>query len=105
MTTDTDTRHLQRAIELAALGGDRVSPNPHVGAVIVRDGKVIGEGFHREVGGPHAEVEAIRAAGEQDLSRSDHVRVARAVLPPRPHAALHRRDPRGRDRPRRGRVR
>ena len=61
-------RHLERAIDLAALGGDRVSPNPHVGAVIVRDGKVIGEGFHREVGGPHAEVEAIHAAGEQDLA-------------------------------------
>jgi len=39
-----------------------------VGAVIVRDGKVIGEGFHREVGSPHAEVEAIHAAGEQDLA-------------------------------------
>ena len=36
--------------------------------MIVRDGRVIGEGFHREVGGPHAEVEAIRAAGEQDLA-------------------------------------
>jgi diaminohydroxyphosphoribosylaminopyrimidine deaminase/5-amino-6-(5-phosphoribosylamino)uracil reductase len=68
VTTDSDVRHLQRAIDLALLGGDRVSPNPHVGAVIVRDGKVIGEGFHREVGGPHAEVEAIAAAGDQDLA-------------------------------------
>jgi diaminohydroxyphosphoribosylaminopyrimidine deaminase/5-amino-6-(5-phosphoribosylamino)uracil reductase len=67
LTTDSDVFHLQRAIDLAALGGDRVSPNPHVGAVIVRDGKVIGEGFHREVGGPHAEVEAIHDAGEQNL--------------------------------------
>ena len=68
VNTDSDLRHLQRAIDLAALGGDRVSPNPHVGAVIVRDGEVVGEGFHREVGGPHAEVEAIHAAGEQDLA-------------------------------------
>jgi diaminohydroxyphosphoribosylaminopyrimidine deaminase/5-amino-6-(5-phosphoribosylamino)uracil reductase len=68
VNTDSDVPHLQRAIDLAALGGDRVSPNPHVGAVIVRDGKVIGEGFHREVGGPHAEVEAINATGEQDLA-------------------------------------
>ena len=68
VTTDSDFRHLQRAIDLASLGGDRVSPNPHVGAVIVRDGKVVGEGFHRELGSPHAEVEAIHAAGEQDLA-------------------------------------
>ena len=68
VTTQSDSRHLQRAIDLAALGGHRVSPNPQVGAVIVRDGKVVGEGFHREAGGAHAEVEAIRSAGDQDLS-------------------------------------
>ena len=68
MTKETDSRHLERAIDLAALGGERVSPNPQVGAVIVRDGRVIGEGFHRELGGPHAEVEAIRDAGDQDLT-------------------------------------
>jgi diaminohydroxyphosphoribosylaminopyrimidine deaminase/5-amino-6-(5-phosphoribosylamino)uracil reductase len=66
--TEADDLHLQRAVDLAALGGDLVSPNPHVGAVIVQEGRVIGEGFHREVGGPHAEVEAIRAAGEEDLA-------------------------------------
>jgi diaminohydroxyphosphoribosylaminopyrimidine deaminase/5-amino-6-(5-phosphoribosylamino)uracil reductase len=44
-----------------------VSPNPLVGAVIGRDGETIAEGFHRTVGGPHAEVEAIRAAGHRDL--------------------------------------
>ncbi len=68
MNAEADSRHLQRAIDLAELGGNRVSPNPHVGAVIVRDGKVVGEGFHREVGGAHAEVEAISSAGGQDLS-------------------------------------
>jgi diaminohydroxyphosphoribosylaminopyrimidine deaminase/5-amino-6-(5-phosphoribosylamino)uracil reductase len=66
-TTENDVLYLRRTVDLAALGGNRVSPNPRVGAVIVRDGQVLGEGFHREVGGPHAEVEAIRAAGSHDL--------------------------------------
>jgi diaminohydroxyphosphoribosylaminopyrimidine deaminase/5-amino-6-(5-phosphoribosylamino)uracil reductase len=54
---------MQRAIELARRGLLGVSPNPMVGAVVVRGGKVIGEGFHRRYGGPHAEVEALRSAG------------------------------------------
>jgi diaminohydroxyphosphoribosylaminopyrimidine deaminase/5-amino-6-(5-phosphoribosylamino)uracil reductase len=65
VTSEFDARQLERALDLAALGGSRVSPNPRVGAVVVRDGRVIGEGYHQEVGGPHAEVEAIRDAGEQ----------------------------------------
>jgi len=68
LATEADARHLRRAIELAALGGVRVSPNPQVGAVIVRDGETLGEGFHRELGGPHAEVEAIRDAAGSDLA-------------------------------------
>jgi diaminohydroxyphosphoribosylaminopyrimidine deaminase/5-amino-6-(5-phosphoribosylamino)uracil reductase len=67
-TEDIDDRHLLRAIELAQRGGPRVNPNPRVGAVIVKDGETLGEGFHREVGGPHAEVEAIRDAAGRDLS-------------------------------------
>lgn len=67
ITTDTDARHLARAIELASRGGADVSPNPQVGAVIVRDGETLGEGYHQRVGGPHAEVEALRAAGDSDL--------------------------------------
>jgi len=67
VTSDFDARQLERAIDLAALGGSRVSPNPRVGAVIVRDGQVIAEGYHHEAGSPHAEVEAIRSAGEQGL--------------------------------------
>ncbi len=66
-TAESDARHLRRALELAALGGAAVSPNPLVGAVIVKDGETLGEGFHRELGGPHAEVEAIRAARGSDL--------------------------------------
>ena len=59
MATDQDRTHLRRALELAAGGHGRVSPNPMVGAVVVRDGQVLGEGFHAELGGRHAEVEAI----------------------------------------------
>ncbi len=65
---DTDHRHLARAIELAEQGRGQVSPNPLVGAVIANADGVIGEGFHSALGAPHAEVEAIRAAGDQDLT-------------------------------------
>jgi diaminohydroxyphosphoribosylaminopyrimidine deaminase / 5-amino-6-(5-phosphoribosylamino)uracil reductase len=59
-----DHRFLRRALGLAAKGRFRTSPNPMVGAVVVRGGEVVGSGFHRRVGGPHAEVEALEAAGE-----------------------------------------
>ena len=70
MTTiaDSDRRHLARAIEIAEQGRGRVSPNPLVGAVLADPDGPIGEGYHRELGAPHAEVEAIRAAGERDLA-------------------------------------
>ena len=70
MTTiaDTDRRHLARAIEIAEQGRGRVSPNPLVGAVIANGDGPIGEGYHRELGAAHAEVEAIRAAGDHDLA-------------------------------------
>jgi diaminohydroxyphosphoribosylaminopyrimidine deaminase/5-amino-6-(5-phosphoribosylamino)uracil reductase len=68
LSTDTDRRHLARAIELAEQGKGNVSPNPLVGAVIGRQEHVIAEGFHRALGLPHAEVEAIHAAGDQDLT-------------------------------------
>ena len=57
---------LRRALRLAARGRYRTSPNPRVGALVVRpeSGEVAGSGWHRQVGGPHAEVEALRAAGE-----------------------------------------
>lgn len=60
-----DVRHIRRAIALAANGWGRVAPNPMVGCVVVRDGEVVGEGWHTEYGKPHAEVEALRAAGER----------------------------------------
>jgi len=56
-----DHRMMARAIALARRGEGRVEPNPMVGCVIVRAGRVIGEGYHRRFGGPHAEIEALRA--------------------------------------------
>jgi diaminohydroxyphosphoribosylaminopyrimidine deaminase/5-amino-6-(5-phosphoribosylamino)uracil reductase len=67
-TRDADQRHLARAVELAERGWPHVSPNPLVGAVIAHGEETLGEGYHRAVGEPHAEVEAIRAAGARDLS-------------------------------------
>lgn len=55
---------MRRALELARRGWGRVAPNPLVGAVMVRDGRVLGEGWHAEFGGPHAEVAALEAAGD-----------------------------------------
>lgn len=60
-----DHRHMQRALELAARGLGYVEPNPMVGCVIVRDGQVVGEGWHRRFGDLHAEAEALKVAGEQ----------------------------------------
>lgn len=55
--------YMRRALVLAARGRGRTSPNPMVGAVLVRDGRIVGEGWHRQAGGPHAEVFALHAAG------------------------------------------
>ena len=57
--TGTDQAYLRRTLELAEGGRGAVSPNPLVGAVVVRDGEFIGEGFHAELGGPHAERAAL----------------------------------------------
>ena len=65
--TDADRIHLGRAIELAEQGRGRVSPNPLVGAVVVADDAVVGEGWHSEFGGPHAEREALAAASDAGL--------------------------------------
>jgi diaminohydroxyphosphoribosylaminopyrimidine deaminase / 5-amino-6-(5-phosphoribosylamino)uracil reductase len=68
LRTDTDRLHLARTLELALQGRGRVSPNPLVGAVVARDGDVLGEGWHTAYGAPHAEVEALRAASGADLA-------------------------------------
>lgn len=60
-----DETYLDRALDLAARGRWAVSPNPLVGAVVVRDGEIVGEGYHARAGGAHAEAEALAAAGER----------------------------------------
>jgi diaminohydroxyphosphoribosylaminopyrimidine deaminase/5-amino-6-(5-phosphoribosylamino)uracil reductase len=106
-----DVRFMQRALELAQRGHGRVAPNPLVGAVVVRDGVVVGEGWHAEYGSAHAEVAALRAAGEaargatvyvtlepchhhgktppctQALREAQVARVVYAVADPNPRAA------------------
>jgi pyrimidine deaminase RibD-like protein len=57
-----DRRAMERALELARRAGERTRPNPRVGAVIARGGKIVGEGWHRKAGGPHAEVLAVADA-------------------------------------------
>ncbi|MGN0832620.1 MAG: bifunctional diaminohydroxyphosphoribosylaminopyrimidine deaminase/5-amino-6-(5-phosphoribosylamino)uracil reductase RibD [Kiritimatiellia bacterium] len=62
MLSTADTNYLWRALELAKQGEGHTRPNPPVGAVIVKDGKIVGEGWHRRAGGDHAEVAAIKRA-------------------------------------------
>src|SRR3954453_22218995 len=59
-----DERWMRHALALAARGRGHVEPNPMVGAVVVRDGVAVGEGWHQRFGGPHAEVHALAAAGD-----------------------------------------
>jgi len=61
---DSDRAHMARAIELAARGRFAAHPNPMVGCVLVREGQVVGEGWHAAAGEAHAEVNALQAAGE-----------------------------------------
>lgn len=66
-----DEQYMSRCIELAKCGIGNVAPNPMVGAVIVCDGKIIGEGYHRQCGQAHAEVNAVNSVADQSLlSRS-----------------------------------
>jgi len=67
MTHDpaVDVQYMQQALELARRGLGLVSPNPLVGCVLVKDGVVVGRGYHQRFGGPHAEVYALQEAGPQ----------------------------------------
>jgi diaminohydroxyphosphoribosylaminopyrimidine deaminase/5-amino-6-(5-phosphoribosylamino)uracil reductase len=66
---------MSRALELARLGFGKVSPNPMVGCIIVCEGKIIGEGFHQQYGGPHAEVNAIHSVKDKTLLKQSTVYV------------------------------
>ena len=70
----SDQHFMRRALELARLGSGLTFPNPRVGAVLVRGGKIIGEGFHLHAGTPHAEIHAVA-----DAKKHGH-RVAGATL-------------------------
>lgn len=63
MNLANDDTWMRRALELAERGRGFVEPNPLVGAVVVRDGQIVSEGWHQKFGGPHAEVHALSAAG------------------------------------------
>lgn len=71
--SELDSLFMARALELAARGQGHVEPNPVVGCVIVRDGSVVGEGWHKKFGGPHAEVEALRVAGASAKNATAYV--------------------------------
>ena len=63
--TEIDIWHMRRALQLAVEGQGRVEPNPMVGCLVVQGAEIIGEGWHRSFGGPHAEIEALRLAGKR----------------------------------------
>ncbi|WP_349657030.1 bifunctional diaminohydroxyphosphoribosylaminopyrimidine deaminase/5-amino-6-(5-phosphoribosylamino)uracil reductase RibD [Xanthomonas sp. 10-10] len=71
--TADDHRWMAQALRLAERGAYTTRPNPMVGCVIVRDGVCVGEGFHQRAGGPHAEVFALRAAGEHARGATAYV--------------------------------
>ncbi|WP_187262850.1 bifunctional diaminohydroxyphosphoribosylaminopyrimidine deaminase/5-amino-6-(5-phosphoribosylamino)uracil reductase RibD [Pontibacter beigongshangensis] len=73
--TSADELYMRRALELAALGRGAASPNPMVGCVIVHNGAIIGEGWHQQYGGPHAEVHAVQAVPDKSLLPGSRVYV------------------------------
>ncbi|AWM94542.1 bifunctional diaminohydroxyphosphoribosylaminopyrimidine deaminase/5-amino-6-(5-phosphoribosylamino)uracil reductase RibD [Pseudomonas sp. 31-12] len=78
MTTSTelailDAHYMARAVELARKGHYTTHPNPRVGCVIVKDGQIVGEGWHVRTGEPHAEVHALRAAGDKARGATAYV--------------------------------
>jgi len=70
---ERDARFMRRALELAERGRGLTSPNPMVGAVVVSDGEIVGEGYHERAGGPHAEVVALAAAGARSRGATMYV--------------------------------
>ena len=72
-TSAADLGPMRRALTLARRGTGWTDPNPKVGCVLVRDGRIVGEGFHERVGGPHAEVRALQRAGESGRGATAYV--------------------------------
>jgi diaminohydroxyphosphoribosylaminopyrimidine deaminase/5-amino-6-(5-phosphoribosylamino)uracil reductase len=73
LLTKHDFQYIRRAIELAEHGRGHTSPNPLVGAVVVRDGEVLGEGYHAAFGEPHAEVSALEACKQDPIGATLYV--------------------------------
>jgi diaminohydroxyphosphoribosylaminopyrimidine deaminase/5-amino-6-(5-phosphoribosylamino)uracil reductase len=69
----SDAAFMRRALELARNGWGQTAPNPMVGAVVVRSGEIVGEGYHTRFGAPHAEIEALRAAGDRAAGATIYV--------------------------------
>ncbi len=74
--TETDEMYMRRCIQLAQKAEGHTSPNPMVGAVIVCDGKIIGEGWHHKAGEPHAEVNAINSVEDKELLHKSTIYVS-----------------------------
>lgn len=72
----TDEKYMQRCLQLACCGKGYVAPNPMVGAVVVCDGKIIGEGYHRQYGKAHAEVNAINSVSDKSLLKQSTIYVS-----------------------------
>jgi diaminohydroxyphosphoribosylaminopyrimidine deaminase / 5-amino-6-(5-phosphoribosylamino)uracil reductase len=73
MFSEQDHQHMSRALELASKGLFSTTPNPRVGCVLVKDGEVVGEGWHRRAGEPHAEALALAQAGERARGATAYV--------------------------------
>lgn len=73
MNKPNEEAYMERALELAERARGRTSPNPMVGSVIVKDGEVVGEGYHEKAGLPHAEINALRQAGEKAAGATMYV--------------------------------
>ncbi len=71
--SDADREFMARALQLAARGMDTTDPNPRVGCVVVRDGRVVGEAWHERAGEPHAEPRALQAAGDAAAGATAYV--------------------------------
>ena len=85
-----EEKYMRRAIELAKKGSGHVNPNPLVGAVIVKDGEIIGEGYHECYGQLHAERNAIANARKRGNNMKYHLCNVRALLPLRKDTSLYR---------------
>ncbi len=70
---ERDAKYMRRALVLAQQGWGQTAPNPMVGAVVVRDGVIVGEGYHARYGGPHAEVVALKAAADRAVGSTVYI--------------------------------